>query len=165
MEARLAKIIKVISGGQTGADTGGLVAARKLGIPTGGYAPKGWMTEIGPLEKELRSFGLVESHGGYPERTLENIQAADFTILIADKLDRGSGLTVRRCEAAHCPCWLIKPDDERIDPDPIKVRFSWADEGIVLNVAGNRESRSKGIGYKTAALIEKFLIEFNGGSK
>lgn len=38
-------MIKIISGGQTGADMGGLEAAREYGFPTGGYAPKGWMTE------------------------------------------------------------------------------------------------------------------------
>ena len=34
------KIMKVISGGQTGADQAGLAAAKKLNIATGGTAPK-----------------------------------------------------------------------------------------------------------------------------
>jgi hypothetical protein len=38
----------VISGGQTGADQGGLRATRACGIPTGGWAPRGWLTEAGP---------------------------------------------------------------------------------------------------------------------
>jgi len=37
----------VISGGQTGADRGGLIAAKELGIPTGGTAPLGYKTEAG----------------------------------------------------------------------------------------------------------------------
>lgn len=36
---------KVISGGQTGADLGGLRAAKAVGIATGGFAPKGWLIE------------------------------------------------------------------------------------------------------------------------
>lgn len=119
----MAKIIKVISGGQTGADQGGLVAARKVGVPTGGFAPHGWLTERGPMPKELQAFGLVESKGGYPERTLQNILASDFTILIADKLDRGSGLTQNRCEQYGKPCWLVKPDDEKIPVELIKPGY------------------------------------------
>jgi hypothetical protein len=36
---------KIISGGQTGADQGGLEGARLLGIQTGGTAPYNWMTD------------------------------------------------------------------------------------------------------------------------
>jgi integrase len=41
-------IEKVVTGGQAGADQGGLRAARAAGIATGGFAPKGWATEAGP---------------------------------------------------------------------------------------------------------------------
>ncbi len=37
-----------ISGGQSGADFGGLLAAKRCGIPTGGKIPKGFLTENGP---------------------------------------------------------------------------------------------------------------------
>lgn len=39
---------KIISGGQTGADQGGLRAGRLLHLETGGTAPHNWMTEQGP---------------------------------------------------------------------------------------------------------------------
>jgi hypothetical protein len=45
----------VISGGQTGADQAALRAARACGIATGGWAPKGWLTE-GPLDEEGHPF-------------------------------------------------------------------------------------------------------------
>lgn len=38
----------IISGGQTGADQGGLDAGKALGLKTGGLMPKGWRTEAGP---------------------------------------------------------------------------------------------------------------------
>ena len=44
-------IKKIISGGQTGADQIGLEVALSLGIPTGGTAPKGFITETGPNYK------------------------------------------------------------------------------------------------------------------
>ena len=40
-------IRKIISGGQTGADLAALDVAVKLGIPHGGWIPKGRITEKG----------------------------------------------------------------------------------------------------------------------
>jgi hypothetical protein len=56
---------KVVSGGQTGADQGGLRAARLAGIPTGGWAPKGWLVESSDGNRDVAApwlgplFGLV----------------------------------------------------------------------------------------------------------
>ena len=57
-------ITKVISGGQTGADRAGLFAARKFAIETGGYAPRGWLTESGTAPW-LADYGLTECQ--YPQ--------------------------------------------------------------------------------------------------
>lgn len=45
---------KIISGGQTGADRGGLDAAIALGIPHGGWCPKGRRAEDGKVPKRYR---------------------------------------------------------------------------------------------------------------
>ncbi|MGD0261650.1 MAG: putative molybdenum carrier protein [Verrucomicrobiota bacterium] len=42
--------IKIISGGQTGADRAGLDWAMKNGIPHGGWCPKGRRSEDGPID-------------------------------------------------------------------------------------------------------------------
>jgi Circularly permutated YpsA SLOG family len=36
---------KIVSGGQTGADRAGLDIAMKVGLPVGGYCPKGRLAE------------------------------------------------------------------------------------------------------------------------
>jgi len=51
---------RIISGGQTGADLGGLVGARRIGIETGGTAPRGYKTEKGSQVDALKAFGLIE---------------------------------------------------------------------------------------------------------
>jgi hypothetical protein len=48
-------IRKIISGGQTGADQAALDAAIKLGIPHGGWIPKGRLTEKGTLPDKYKS--------------------------------------------------------------------------------------------------------------
>ena len=47
-------IEKIISGGQTGADRAALDVAIKLGIPHGGWIPKGRKTEDGTLPQKYK---------------------------------------------------------------------------------------------------------------
>ena len=49
--------MKIISGGQTGADQAALDAAIELTIPYGGWLPKGRKTEDGPLPRSLPAAG------------------------------------------------------------------------------------------------------------
>ncbi|MBO7684653.1 MAG: hypothetical protein J6T51_08020 [Kiritimatiellae bacterium] len=43
--------LKIVSGGQTGVDRGALQAAMDLGLPWGGWAPKGWRAENGTIPR------------------------------------------------------------------------------------------------------------------
>src|SRR5262249_3920699 len=101
--------MKVISGDQTGADMGALIAARELGLETGGFAPKGWQTENGPQEHILRGFGLIEcEEPGYPARTRRNVAGSDATLLVGD-YHRGKPAHIRtrdRNEEAAFPARL-----------------------------------------------------------
>ena len=82
----------IISGGQTGADQAALDAAIILGIPHGGWLPKGRKTEKGPLplRYELRELDSTR----YRDRTEHNILAADGTLIFSfGPLTGGSALT------------------------------------------------------------------------
>src|SRR3546814_18536091 len=79
----------VISGGQTGADQGGLLGARDAGVRTGGTVPKGCRTEDGAASW-LAEFGLVEGQGkSYSARTRANAAAADGTVNSGNNLSTG----------------------------------------------------------------------------
>ena len=83
---------KVISGGQTGADQAGLLAAWRAGLETGGTAPAGFYTDTGnnPL---LEVLGL-KAEGDYRSRTIKNIRDSNGTVLLSATLDSpGSKLT------------------------------------------------------------------------
>ena len=61
---------RVIAGGQTGADQAGFAVAKRLGIPTGGYMPKDWLTDEGPQPNLAMIYGLEGiPTSAYPERT------------------------------------------------------------------------------------------------
>lgn len=139
--------IKIISGGQTGADRAGLEAAKELGLPTGGYAPKGWRTDNGPAPS-LADFGLVETESaGYPERTSLNVQASDGTLIFGDAGSSGSRLTRQLCKQYRKP-YAINPRNRK------EIRgFIEYHNVQVLNVAGNRERTNPGIGATVKALL------------
>ena len=151
-------IARVISGGQTGADIGALRAARKCGLATGGTAPKGFMTELGPRPRLLKGFGLAEhASPDYPARTRANVEAADVTFVLARRLDRGSALTVRLCRRLGRPVRLLRGDGTEIADAMAWLRAARQAHGkpLIVNLAGNRESREPGI----EARAEKFLTE------
>lgn len=141
----------IISGGQTGADWGGLLAAADLGLATGGLAPKGYRTELGE-NLELAKFGLQESdRTEYEVRTVHNVQAADATVIFADRLHSdGTKLTIESCIKYAKP-YLINPDALTLHDWLIEQQVK------VLNVAGNRESVAEGIGDRTRQVVRDAL--------
>ena len=135
---------KIISGGQTGADQAGLIAAKSLGIETGGHLPSNCMTETGPNYSLVEMFGCVDSGTNYAIRTGLNVRDSDGTVRFA----RTFGSPGERCTLG----WIRrhkKPyfDVDMQDPPHIEVFQKWIlDNNIqVLNVAGNSESRAPGI--------------------
>ena len=85
-------LIQVISGGQTGADLGGLIAARAFSLRTGGWMPMGFLTLDGPQPDLAKLYGLQEhSSASYPPRTRRNVQQSDATIRFAQPLAHTRG--------------------------------------------------------------------------
>jgi Circularly permutated YpsA SLOG family len=152
---------KIVSGGQTGADMGGLLAAREIGLASGGVAPQGWLTETGPQEVLLRGFGLVEcSEPGYPARTRANVALSDGTFLVGSIGEGGSRLTYEIAKQLNKPFFHVAYSgvpDANPDPQRISEFREWLErDGIrTLNVAGNRESENPGI----AEFTRRFLLD------
>lgn len=73
--------MKIVSGGQTGADQVALEVAYYLGLETGGIAPKGYLTEKGSNLELKTKYKLVENHTkDYQVRTKQNVENSDGTI-------------------------------------------------------------------------------------
>lgn len=149
-------ITKIISGGQTGADRGGLEAGKELGIKTGGTAPPGFATEKGP-DISLKLFGLIEGEHDpsvYRKRTVKNVKDSDGTIWFGNHTSPGGRLTLNTAGRLGKP-FIISPTVTELKIWIKKNNIS------VLNVAGNRESRNKGIREVT----KKVLINAIGSKK
>src|SRR3990167_717761 len=71
---------KIISGGQTGVDRAALDVSIKMGIPHGGWCPRGRAAEDGIIAEH---YNLIETNSGDPsERTKLNIQDSDGTLIL-----------------------------------------------------------------------------------
>jgi hypothetical protein len=152
---------KIISGGQTGADIGGLVGAKSVGIATGGYAPRGYKTEAGPQSETLKAFGLVALPSpNYKHRTKQNVFSSDATLIIAtDTVSDGTRLTIEYCREFDKPCLVVDPTEDSLE---LIRDFLDVHKPRILNIAGNRESKSKGIAQKTAQIVQALWRDQNG---
>jgi len=155
---------KIISGGQTGVDQGALDFAMKWGLGCGGWCPPGRQCEKG-LIPEIQPLQEVED-GDYNERTRRNIQGADATLVITagGRKEEGTRLTLEWAEELNQPFFHLELENIN-NPDEalILAARTWltGKEIDVLNVAGNRESTSPGIGDSTILILEK-LFGMNG---
>ena len=168
-------VTKIISGGQTGADRGGLEAAIRCNVPHGGWCPHGRQAEDGvvPEKYRLREMDSPE----YQARTEANVLDADATVIFTQGAPTGGSFeTIEFCRKHGKPYHCI--DTGNTDRRTAATRIAhWlrgqrtgtSESGhtqppqlCVLNVAGNRESKAPGIQDLVAAIVTDVLREVNG---
>jgi hypothetical protein len=145
--------VKIISGGQTGVDRAALDAALKHGIECGGWCPTGRLDEFGRIPDRYPVREL--DHGGFTERTLQNVKDSDATVIIyCEEWRGGTEETVQFCIEQKRPYLLI--DAAKISPEraaELVAEFVRKREIRTLNVAGPRESEwTDGYDYAFRAL-------------
>lgn len=152
---------RVISGGQTGADQAGWRAAKRCGLPTGGWMPAGWLTEDGPRPDFEGLYGAWEhASPSYVVRTRENVYWCDALIWFGNPWSRGGRATMRSVEGFGKDHYVVVNPGYHGDRDspPFHewiVNYTTSPEVRTLMVAGNRESSAPGIG----AWVEDYLVE------
>lgn len=151
---------KIVSGGQTGVDRGALDAALACDFPCGGWCPPGRVAEDGqipfkyPLD-EIKS-------GSYRQRTIQNVVDSDATLIIYwESLEGGTEQTVHHCIKRRKPFKLVDASLlTSAQAITIVAKFiEQRPEVTVLNVAGPRESRTKGAAHYTQTLVQGLLKE------
>lgn len=147
---------RIVSGGQTGVDRAALDAARAVGIPHGGWCPRGRRAEDGAIPAR---YALRETEAtAYDVRTERNVLDSDATlILYVDRMRGGTALT-RRLAQRHGRAWR-GVDLNAAAPTAIAETVAWlaAEKVTTLNVAGPRESTSPGIGERARRFLERLL--------
>jgi hypothetical protein len=153
--------VKIISGGQTGVDRAALDVALKYGIPCGGWCPAGRLDEFGRIPDRYPVKEL--EHGGFTDRTLQNVKASDGTVIIYfNDLRGGTAATVRFCADQQRPYKLIDAGSIRPEPAADLIASFVCDEKIItLNVAGPRQSEwPRGYDY-AFRVLDIFLVSMD----
>jgi hypothetical protein len=163
-----ATVRQLVSGGQAGADRAALDVAIRLGIPYGGWCPRGGRAEDLPDPP-----GLLHAYPALVEtpttdasvRTEWNVRDSDATLLLTDRpgsLSGGSALTRDLARRFGRPVLVTSTGE-------IDAVRSWLHElreqsaqPLVLNVAGPRESKEPGLYAAASRLLEQLLAKPNG---
>ena len=145
---------RIISGGQTGVDRAALDVALELGIPCGGWCPKGRLAEDGKIAAH---YPLQEtSTAQYQVRTEWNVRDSDATLILnLGGLEGGSALTEVLANGYGSPCMVV---DLESDQDVERVLCWLASNRVsTLNVAGPRGSKRPDV-YRLAVDFLHILL-------
>lgn len=156
----------VISGGQTGADQGGLMAAWDRSIQTGGWAPHDYRTTIGP-NPLLQVLGLKTTDArGYQDRTCRNVESADVTLVFGfDLSSPGSRQTMAFAADIGRPCFKFEyPIGRDADSKEMRlieeaVTFILKHQPTAVNVAGNRDTDANNSNFTTTRRVFGLILD------
>ena len=150
---------RIVSGGQTGVDRAALDVATSLGIPCGGWCPRGRRAEDGTIPA---CYPLRETESeSYAVRTRENVRDSDGTLVLAmGEPTGGTALTIEFAAELRRPCKVVDLNDK---PAPAAIA-GWisANRIVALNVAGPRESTAPGVYAAAVALLFGVLTRIDG---
>ncbi len=145
---------RIISGGQTGVDRAALDVALELGIPCGGWCPKGRTAEDGRIP---RKYAVRETPSGtYSQRTRWNVRDSDASlILTVGDLSGGTRLTFEAAQQSGKPVTVVDLRGTRGVRD-VKRWLKQHSIGV-LNVAGPRESTQRGMYLRSKQYLRRLL--------
>jgi len=162
------RVTTIMSGGQTGADRGGMDAAILLDLDWGGWMPKGRLAEDGIIPEIYAARMHEAAQPSMALRTRLNIQDSDGTLLLSfrSELDGGSAFTAEVAERTKRPyLHLVLADGALVPPAVRDSVLEWIETAhiSVLNVAGPRESKEPGIQAAVRdaliAILEPVVVE------
>lgn len=156
--------IKIVSGAQTGVDQGGLYAAIDLGIEWGGWVPKGWRTENGTVGQLFRPKMREHASANYLGRTRRNVADSNATLIVTNTYPLTGGTLKTRyfCQEIMRPHFVVSlGEDDAVGKVRRWLRQFMQTEHptpFVLNVAGPRESKARGIQKRTRKFLTEVLL-------
>ena len=142
-ESLASKLLKIISGGQTGVDRGALDAALGFEVECGGRCPAGRLAEDGTIPEH---YPVVElANAGYAARTARNVADSDATLIISNgEPIGGTRETGDRCIEMGKPYLII---------DCASMSFEEAIEAaaeFVKSLSSRADARDLSVGQDTS---------------
>ena len=134
------QVVKLMSGGQTGADRAALDFAIEHEIPHAGWCPAGRLAEDGVIPSRYRLTETPESN--YSQRTEWNVRDSDGTVVFSVEpvVAGGTKETTWMAEQLRKPVLHLWRNDGPPSPEQELLRFIRENRVRTLNVAGPRAS-------------------------
>ncbi len=154
---RFNKFIKIISGGQTGADRAAFDFALENGFEIGGFVPRNRLAEDGRISERYPNLIETETPA---ERTELNVKNSDATLILSHgDLKGGSLLTKEFAEKYKKPFLHIDFFALSFEQAARKTQ-KWLDsiDYKTLNVAGSRASEDSEIYEKAKNFLAQLSI-------
>jgi len=147
-------IQRIVSGGQTGVDRAALDVARELGVPSGGWCPKGRTAEDGVL---AACYKMKETPtADYPLRTEWNVRDSDATLVLTrGEPTEGTAFTIELARRLRKPSVVV----DLAQQTNISPLLDWISAHNIqtLNIAGPRESKCPGIYAEASKFLRHVL--------
>lgn len=102
-------IEKIITGGRTGAEQEAWASARRAGIATGGYMPRGFATEEGPRPRLGLLYGAIEFPLDEATRLRANLRRADALLWLGDPLEQDGQAAIAASRELGKPFLVAEP--------------------------------------------------------
>ena len=116
----MTSLLKIVSGGQTGADRAGLDWAISMGIPHGGWCPRGRKAEDGVIPARYQ---LTETKSAdYLTRTRWNVRDSNATVIFTLKPTLSGG-SLRTAGLPISSSIRRNPSIARPDHAPLSCRY------------------------------------------
>lgn len=150
--------MKIISGGQTGADRAAIDTAICLGLDYGGSIPKGRRAEDGPIDTKYDQMTELESKN-YKARTEKNVIDADATLIFTTGTPTGGTERTVKYAAKHGKAYLLIDLNIIGMNEIVEMINNWLlkNHPQILNIAGPRESKSPGIHDRVKNILHEVL--------
>ncbi len=159
-------IKKILSNGQTGAARAALDAAIDLGIPYGGWLPKGRITEDGRLPETYKLREMPTA--GYPATAEQNVIDSDGTLIISHGKLTGDSAFTRKMAMKHGRPWMHADLNKLPTFQAAMIIEDWISKNGIetLNVAGPGASEDPLIyGLVTVILELVHNLEITRGTR
>ena len=166
----MSKIVKLLSGGQSGSDRGAMDAATAYGIPVGGWCPAGGWAEDLTEPPGVRALypQIVETPSAdVTQRTEWNIRDSTCCMVLkasAEGVSPGTDVGYTFYEKYSTPNYSIVLDSPVGIEEQLEQACAWMEgldnDAIVISFGGPRASEYPGV-YEIAynvvtALLERF---------
>jgi len=151
-------MIRIVSGGQSGADRAALDFAIAYGLEYGGWCPQGGWAEDFPRPPGLlaRAPRLQEAPNSDPRvRSEWNVRDSDATLIFARSVitSPGTAFTIE-CAQNHAKTLLIVDPNAPSAVADIRTWLKQQPDLRSLNIAGPRESEASGIYDAVRAILD-----------